>query len=99
MNINIQAINFEATEKLQEYIDKKGRKLIKFFDEIQTIDVYLKVIKPETVQNKEVEVKIFAPNVEFFAAKICDTFEEAFVLSLEAIEKQVKKHKEKLQSK
>lgn len=99
MNINIQSINFEATEKLQDYINKKGGKLIKFFDEIQTIDVYLKVIKPETAQNKEVEVKVFAPNVEFFASKTCDTFEEAFILGLEAIEKQVKKHKEKNQAK
>ncbi len=96
MNINIQAINFDATEKLQEYVNKKGSKLQKFFDDIQTLDVYMKVVKPETAQNKEVEIKVSAPNVEFFASKTCDTFEEAFVLSLEAIEKQVKKHKEKL---
>ena len=99
MKLRIQSINFDATEKLEEYVNKKAKKIEKFFDEIRIIDVYLKVIKPETATNKQAEIKVTAPNVEFFASKTCDTFEEAVDLALEAIEKQVIKFKEKIAKK
>ena len=99
MKVMIQSINFDATEKLEEYVNKKAKKIEKFFDEIRIIDVYLKVIKPETATNKQAEIKVTAPIVEFFASKTCDTFEEAVDLALEAIEKQVIKFKEKIAKK
>ena len=99
MKVMIQSINFDATEKLEEYVNKKAKKIEKFFDEIRIIYVYLKVIKPETATNKQAEIKVTAPNVEFFASKTCDTFEEAVDLALEAIEKQVIKFKEKIAKK
>jgi len=99
MKVMIQSINFDATEKLEEYVNKKTKKIEKFFDEIRVIDVYLKVVKPETAINKQAEIKVSAPNVEFFASKTCDTFEEAVDLAMEAIEKQVIKYKEKIAKK
>lgn len=96
MKLRIQAINFDATAQLESYINKKVSKLERFFDELQTIDVYLKVVKPETAENKEAEIKIVVPNAEFFASKVCDTFEEAVDLSLDAIDKQIRKYKEKM---
>ncbi|VBB45156.1 Sigma 54 modulation protein/ribosomal protein S30EA [uncultured Paludibacter sp.] len=95
MKLRIQSINFDATEKLEQHISKKASKLEKFFDEIMNVEVYLKVVKPETAANKQAEIKVSIPNVEFFASKTCDTFEEAADLSLEAIDKQIRKHKEK----
>ena len=95
MNLRIQAVNFEATEKLEVHITKKMTKLEKFHDDILNSEVYLKVVKPETAGNKEAEIKISIPNVDFFASKTCDTFEEAFDLSVDAIDKQIRKHKEK----
>ncbi len=95
MKLRIQSINFDATATLESYITKKVSKLEKFFDEISNIEVYLKVIRPETATNKEAEIKIAAPNVDFFASKTCDTFEEAVDLTLDALERQIKKYKEK----
>ena len=54
MEIKIQAIHFDATEKLQDFIQKKASKLGKFSDEIRKVEVSLKVVKPETAMNKEV---------------------------------------------
>ena len=59
----------------------------------------LKVVKPETAENKEAGVKVIVPSGDFYASKICDTFEEAIDLSVEAIEKQLVKYKEKQRSK
>jgi putative sigma-54 modulation protein len=95
MKLRIQSINFDATIILESYISKKMSKIEKFFEEIQNVEVYLKVVKPESATNKEVEMKISIPNVDFFASKTCDTFEEAVDLTIEALEKQIRKHKEK----
>ncbi len=99
MKLRIQSINFDATASLESYINKKSLKFDKFFDEIQNVEVYLKVVKPESVSNKEVEIKISIPSVDFFASKTCDTFEEAVDLTLDAIEKQMRKYKEKTTNK
>ncbi len=95
MKVRIQAINFDATTALESHINKRLLKLEKNFDEVQNIEVYLKVIKPETACNKEAEIKISIPNVDFFASKTCDSFEEAVDLTTEALDKQIRKHKEK----
>ncbi len=95
MTITIQAIKFDATEKLQQFIEKKLHKLELLSDEIQSATVYLKVVKPESAENKEVEITLLAPNNKFFASKVCDTFEEAVDLTVEALEKQIKKAKDK----
>ncbi|MBN2765345.1 MAG: ribosome-associated translation inhibitor RaiA [Paludibacteraceae bacterium] len=99
MKLRIQSINFDATTALESYVNKKISKLEKFFDEIINAEVYLKVVKPETAANKEAEIKISIPGVDFFASKTCDTFEEAVDLTVDAIDKQIRKYKEKVASK
>lgn len=95
MKLNIQAINFDATDKLHAHIEKKAKKLTRLSDEIMNVDVILKVIKPETVANKRAEIKVFVPQADFFVSKTNDSFEEAIDLGLDAIERQIKKHKQK----
>ena len=95
MDIKIQAIHFEASEKLQDFIVKKTTKLGKFSDEIRKVEVSLKVVKPETAMNKEASIKVLAAAGEFFAAKVCDTFEEAVDVCLDALARQLSKYKEK----
>ena len=95
MDIKIQAIHFEASEKLQDFILKKVNKLEKFSEEIRKVEVSLKVVKPETAMNKQASITVVLPKTELFAEKICDTFEESVMESLAAIEKQLGKYKEK----
>lgn len=99
MIVRIQSIHFDASEQLQAFIQKKAAKLEKFYDDIEKVEVSLKVVKPETAENKEAGVKVIVPSGDFYASKICDTFEEAIDLSVEAIEKQLVKYKEKQRSK
>ncbi len=56
---------------------RKCAKLEKFYDDIKKVEVSLKVVKPETAENKEAGMKVLVPNGEFYASKVCDTFEEA----------------------
>ncbi len=95
MDINIKAIKFDATDKLQEFITKKVSKLSKFCDDIRKVEVSLKVVKPETANNKQACLTVSLPGGEMFAEKVSDTFEESVMESLAAIEKQLGKYKEK----
>ena len=99
MEIRIQSIHFDATEQLQAFIQKKVSKLEKYYEDIKKVEVSLKVTKPETTENKEAGVKVLVPNGEFYASKICNTFEESVDVCIEALEKQLVKYKEKQRSK
>ena len=99
MEVRIQSIHFDASEQLQAFIQKKVSKLEKYYEDIKKVEVSLKVVKPEVAENKEAGVKILVPNGEFYASKICDSFEEAVDLSIEALEKQLVRYKEKQRSK
>ncbi len=99
MKLTIQAIKFDAKEQLENHIEKKVKKIEKIYDKVTNLDVYLKVEKPESVANKTADIKVVAPNVEFFASKTNDTFEEAVDSCVEALEKQILKHKEKTSKK
>ena len=94
MDIKIQAVHFEASEKLEKFIEKKVSKLGKFCDEIRKVEVSLKVVKPETAMNKEASIRVNA-GAELFAQKVCDTFEEAIDQCMDALLRQLQKNKEK----
>ena len=98
MDIRIQSIHFDASEQLQAFIQKKVSKLEKYYEDIKKVEVSLKVVKPEVAENKEAGIKILIPNGEFYASKVCDTFEEAIDLDVEALVKQLVKYKEKQRS-
>lgn len=99
MEVRIQSIHFDASEQLQSFIQKKALKLERFHDDIKVVEVQLKVVKPESAENKEVGIKMIVPNCEFYASKVCDSFEQSVDEALEALEKQLVKHKEKLRNK
>ena len=95
MELKIQSIHFDATEKLQAYIEKKVDKFGKWDEEIVAVEVVLKIVKPETANNKEVSMKILVANGELFVDKTSDTFEEAVSDCIEALRCQMAKYKEK----
>ncbi len=94
MEINVQTIRFEATEKLQDYVQKKVQKLARFGGEKLKADVSLKLVKPETAINKEATLRLTAPGMELFAEKTADTFEEAIDSCCETMTRQLVKYKE-----
>lgn len=96
MEVKIKAIHFDVAEKLVSFINKKAQKLNRHNENISAIEVTLKVVKPETAMNKEVGIKLLIPNQDdLFASKTADTFEEGVDLSIEALEKQLEKKKDK----
>ena len=96
MEIKIQSIHFDATEKLEAFIEKKVAKLEKSYEDIQKVEVQLKVVKPATAQNKETSITVTIPgNAPVFVEKVNDTFEEGIDLCVDSLRVQLQKIKEK----
>lgn len=95
MEIRIKSIHFDATEKLHEFINKKVEKLQKSYEDIQKVEVQLKVEKPAAALNKTTSLTVTAPGNTLFVEKTCDTFEEGVDLCLDAMKVQLTKFKEK----
>ncbi len=92
MEVKIKAIHFDATAKLEEFINKKAQRLARRNEEVTEFNVTLEVVKPKTSMNKEASIKLIIPNREdLFASKVADTFEEAIDLCIDALERQLEK--------
>jgi putative sigma-54 modulation protein len=96
MDIQVHSVHFTADKKLVDFVNEKVGKLELFFDNIIATEVFLRLDKSQDGENKIAEVKILIPGKELFAKKQCKSFEEAADLAVEALRKQVNKHKEKL---
>ena len=95
MEVQVHSVRFTADQKLIDFVHEKVSKLALFYDNIIACEVYLKLDKEHAHDNKITEVKVLMPGKELFAKKQCDSFEEAADLAVEALRKQVHKHKEK----
>lgn len=96
MGIKVQSIHFDADKKLVSFIESKVEKLNQFFDNIVDTEVFLKLDKSDNNENKVAEIKLAIPGKELFAKKQCKSFEEATDEAVEALRKQIIKHKEKI---
>jgi len=96
MNIKIHSIRFDADIKLIDFVKSKVRKLIQYFDDIIAAEIFLRLDKSQDLENKVVEIRLTLPGNELFAKKQSKTFEESTDLSVEALRRQIMKHKTKL---
>lgn len=96
MDLKIEAVHFDVDRKLIDFVTEKVQKLEQIFDNIVLGEVFLKLDRSSEKENKVAEIKIMVPGKELFAKKQCRTFEEAATLCVDALKKQITKHKEKL---
>lgn len=98
MDIKVQSVHFKADQKLIDFINERVNKLQLFFDHIIAGEVYLRLDKNSEKENKIAEVKLLMPGKELFAKKQCKSFEEAADEAVEALRRQVRRHKGKIAS-
>ena len=96
MKINISSIHFKADQKLEDFVQEKVERLSAIYDGVIGSEVTLKLDKNKGIENKVAEIKLFIRGNDLFAKKQCKSFEEATDSAVEALRKQLKKHKEKL---
>ena len=95
MQIQVQSIHFDADRKLIQFIEEKLSKLTTFHDRIVSGQVFLRLDKSDINENKIAEIKLSIPGKDLFAKKQCKSFEEATDDAVEALRRQINKHKTK----
>lgn len=98
MKVQTQSIHFDADGKLIEFIEKKVEKLGTFFDHIISADVMLRLENNGQVQDKIAEIKIKVPKDILIAKETDKTFEAAIDAAVEALRRQIIKHKERMRA-
>jgi putative sigma-54 modulation protein len=98
VDVKIHSVHFDADKKLLNFIEERVNKLTKFYDHIIDAEVILKIEKGATPENKVAEIRLSIPGNDAFSKKISKSFEESVDLAIEALRRQIKKHKEKERS-
>lgn len=95
MQVQVQSIHFDADRKLIHFIEEKLQKLSHLHDRITFGEVFLRLDRSDVNENKIAEIKLSIPGRDLFARKQCRTFEEATDVAVDALRRQIAKHKEK----
>lgn len=95
MKVVINAVKFSPEEKLQNFVNEKVGKLERLLPEALQADVTLKIDKSETNNNKIADIRLVVSGKDLFVTKQADSFEEAVMLSIDALKTQIGKFKEK----
>jgi len=95
MNISINAVKFKADEKLEKYIQDKVSKLDRMIDNATKCEVFLKLDKPESDNNKIAEISLTLPGQTLFNSKQANSFEEAVADAVDSLKVQIDKYKER----
>lgn len=92
MHINLTGHHIEITSALREYVQEKFTKLERHFDHINQVHVILNVEKA----HQTAEAKLNLPGGEVFASSDHENMYAAIDLLIDKLDRQVKKHKDKL---
>lgn len=96
MKVTISSIHFKTDRKLEEFIKQKVEKLSKNYDQVLGSDVVLKIANSNDQINKIAEIRLLIPGNDLFARKQSRTFEEATDQAIDALKKQLERHKAKV---
>ncbi|MBP3440871.1 MAG: ribosome-associated translation inhibitor RaiA [Tidjanibacter sp.] len=95
MNVKIQSVKFDADKKLIDFIESKMDKLDRFVERATAAEVILKLDKDPEQGNKVATIKIEVPTDTLIAEHQSKSFEESVDGAIDAIKKQLEKHKDK----
>jgi len=95
MNIQIHSVRFNADKKLIDFVHQKLDKLTQYGEDIVNVEVFLRLDNDQENGNKISEIKVDLSGKPLFARKQSKTFEEATDDAIDALKKQITKHKQK----
>ena len=98
MKVHTQSVNFNADQKLLDFIQKRMDKLDQYYDRVIKSDVFLKVENTSEKENKIFEARVSIPGDSLIVKKVCKTFEEGADTAISSLERQLKKRKQKLRA-
>lgn len=98
MNYNVRGENIEVTPAIREYVEKKIAKLERYFTETPNANVNVN-LKTYSDKRSKVEVTIPMTNLVLRAEEVHDDMYAAIDLITDKLERQIRKHKTKVNRK
>jgi len=98
MKVSINSVHFKTDKKLEDFIQDKVGKLNTFYEGVIGGEVTLKLESHDKVKMKVAEIRLMVKGYDLFARKESQTFEEATDVAVEALRRQLRKHKEKMRN-
>ncbi len=95
MRAKINSVHFKTDSNLEDFIQDKVAKFTNTYENIISSDITLKIDNTSAEENKIAEIRIAVPGNDLYAKKQAKTFEEATDSALDALKKQLNKHKDK----
>ncbi|MCH5306392.1 MAG: HPF/RaiA family ribosome-associated protein [Rikenella sp.] len=95
MDIRIQAVKFDADQKLIDFVRRKVSKLDRMIDNSTGAEVTLKLDKDDEAGNKVAILRLAVPGNELVAERRSRSFEESVDLCVDAIKRQIERYKER----
>lgn len=96
MRITVNGRNIEITDAIKAYAEEKIGKVVNHYDQIQSIEIVLNVIKnPSVAQNHTAEVLCKFVSGSVKAEESAETMYASIDLVADKLNRQVKKFKEK----
>ena len=98
MTLNIQSPNLTLKQEIIDFLNQKLKMLSRRYSEIIGVDVSFRIEKSSTNDNKLCEIRLIISGYDLIASAQCKTFEAAIAQTSEALERQIEKHKTKLEN-
>lgn len=95
MDIIIQSLGFKASEHLEEFIREKVKKAIHESDKVVRANVTLYAASESNPQNNVCEIRLEVPGNDHFVKKASDVFEQAVTECTDALQKIIRRAKDK----
>ncbi len=96
MKVKFQAVNFNAKQNLEDYLEQKLAKLDSLTDQIIAADVSMKLENTSEKDNKSVDIRLEIPGDDIIVSKKGQSFEECIDLSIDTLKRLIIKRKEKI---
>jgi len=94
----VQSVNFNADQKLIDFIQVRLDKLEHYYDKVIFADVFLKMQNTSDKENKVSEILLSIPGGDLIVKKTCKKFEECVDECVSTLQRQLKKKKEKMKA-
>ena len=97
MRFSVNGRNITITPSLKEYVEEKIGKVVKHYDQIMDMVVTLGVTKnPSVAKNHSAEVSCLVNGAKIHVHEEAETMYAAIDLLADKLDRQVKKHKDKI---
>lgn len=95
MDIIIHSLGFKASDHLEDFIRERLNKVVLETDKVIRANVTLYAASESNPQNNVCEIRLEVPGNDHFVKKNSDVFEKAITESIDALQKIIRRNKEK----